>query len=59
MLWPSVGQGQSESDAVPNVENQQSEDPFSGKFTWNIENFSKLNVRKHYSDVFTVGDYKW
>ncbi|TXG58062.1 hypothetical protein EZV62_015891 [Acer yangbiense] len=41
------------------VENQQVEDPPSMKFTWTIENFSRLNTKKHYSDVFVVGNYKW
>ncbi|KAI5394667.1 ubiquitin C-terminal hydrolase 12 [Lathyrus oleraceus] len=34
------------------------EDPPSGRFTWAIDNFSRLQ-KKHYSDVFTVGGYKW
>lgn len=41
------------------VENQQVEDPPSMKFTWTIENFSRLNTKKHYSEVFVVGGYKW
>lgn len=41
------------------VENQQVEDPPSMKFTWTIENFSRLNNKKHYSEVFVVGGYKW
>ncbi|WRX24728.1 Peptidase C19 [Theobroma cacao] len=41
------------------VENQQVEDPPSMKFTWTIENFSRLNTKKHYSDIFVVGGYKW
>ncbi|KAK4370650.1 hypothetical protein RND71_010125 [Anisodus tanguticus] len=38
-------------------ENQ--EDPQTSRFTWRIENFSRLNVKKLYSDVFAVGGYKW
>ncbi|XP_026420623.1 ubiquitin carboxyl-terminal hydrolase 13-like [Papaver somniferum] len=45
------------------VRAQPVEDPSSSsssmKFTWKIENFSKLNTEKHYSDVFTVGTYNW
>ncbi|MBA0660596.1 hypothetical protein Goklo_012585, partial [Gossypium klotzschianum] len=41
------------------VENQQVEEPPSMKFTWTIENFSRLNTKKHYSDIFVVGGYKW
>ncbi|MCO5571925.1 hypothetical protein L7F22_025676 [Adiantum nelumboides] len=50
-----VGQG----DGVPSGENQPADDPLFGKFTWRIENFSKINQRKFYSDTFTVGGYKW
>ncbi|KAI3914508.1 hypothetical protein MKW92_004447 [Papaver armeniacum] len=41
---------------VSTVENQ---DPPSSKFTWKIENFSKLDPKKHHSDAFSVGDSKW
>ncbi|XVE61338.1 hypothetical protein DITRI_Ditri06bG0031400 [Diplodiscus trichospermus] len=41
------------------VENQQVEDPSSMKFTWTIENFSRLNTKRLYSDIFVVGGYKW
>nr|KJB16495.1 hypothetical protein B456_002G232700 [Gossypium raimondii] len=40
-------------------ENQQVEEPQIMKFTWTIENFSRLNTKKHYSDIFVVGGYKW
>ncbi|XP_026420587.1 ubiquitin carboxyl-terminal hydrolase 12-like [Papaver somniferum] len=41
---------------VSTVENQ---DPPSSKFNWKIENFSKLDPKKHHSDAFNVGDSKW
>ncbi|KAJ0981726.1 hypothetical protein J5N97_009981 [Dioscorea zingiberensis] len=41
------------------AENQQVEDPPTSRFTWTIENFSRLNLKKHYSEVFFVGGYKW
>ncbi|CAD6229664.1 unnamed protein product [Miscanthus lutarioriparius] len=41
------------------VENQLVPDTSTSRFTWCIENFSKRNVRKHYSDDFIVGGYKW
>ncbi|KAM7265486.1 hypothetical protein ACFE04_003169 [Oxalis oulophora] len=34
------------------------EDP-SIKFTWRIDNFTRMNVKKHYSEIFSVGGYKW
>ena len=41
------------------MENQQVEDPPPIKFTWRIENFSRLTMKKYYSDSFSVGGYKW
>ncbi|XP_060212567.1 ubiquitin C-terminal hydrolase 12-like isoform X2 [Lycium barbarum] len=35
------------------------DDPVSLCFTWTINNFSMLKVKKLYSDVFYVGGYKW
>lgn len=46
-------------EAASTVENQPVEDPQSSRFTWKIENFSRLNTKKHYSEIFTVGGYKW
>ncbi|KAL0736443.1 hypothetical protein Bca4012_012653 [Brassica carinata] len=45
--------------AVSTVENQPAEDPPTLKFTWTVPNFSRQNTRKHYSEVFVVGGYKW
>ncbi|KAJ0982593.1 hypothetical protein J5N97_010848 [Dioscorea zingiberensis] len=47
------------AEAAPTVENQPVEDPSTSRFTWTIENFSRLNVKKHYSDIFLVGGFKW
>ncbi|KAM0006405.1 putative ubiquitinyl hydrolase 1 [Helianthus debilis subsp. tardiflorus] len=41
-------------DDPPKVDDRPSE-----RFTWTIENFSKLTRKKVYSDVFLVGGYKW
>jgi ubiquitin carboxyl-terminal hydrolase 7 len=46
-------------ESASTVENQLMPDPSTSRFTWSIENFSKRNVRKHYSDDFVVGGYKW
>ncbi|KAK9129007.1 hypothetical protein Syun_017804 [Stephania yunnanensis] len=50
-----------QAEAPPStVESQPAEDaPSSSRFTWTIENFSRLNTKKHYSDFFVVGGYKW
>nr|QEP51817.1 ubiquitin carboxyl-terminal hydrolase 12-like protein [Pinus massoniana] len=50
-----AGQG----ETVSTAENQPPDDPPSSRFTWAVDNFSRLNVKKHYSEVFTVGGYKW
>ncbi|XP_027344833.1 ubiquitin carboxyl-terminal hydrolase 12-like isoform X3 [Abrus precatorius] len=41
------------------VESQPVEDPPSSRFTWRIDNFSRLNTKKFYSEIFIVGGYKW
>ncbi|KAF7153501.1 hypothetical protein RHSIM_Rhsim01G0198200 [Rhododendron simsii] len=41
------------------VDNQQAEDPQTSRFTWTIENFSRLNTKKLYSETFVVGGYRW
>ncbi|KAK3422116.1 hypothetical protein EUGRSUZ_G02663 [Eucalyptus grandis] len=46
-------------DAAGTVETQIADDPPSGRFTWTIENFSRLNTKKLYSEIFYVGGYKW
>ncbi|GAV86142.1 MATH domain-containing protein [Cephalotus follicularis] len=46
-------------EPASSVENQTVEEPPSMKFTWTIDNFTRLNTKKHYSDVFVVGGYKW
>lgn len=48
-----------QADTAGTVETQAVEDPPSGRFTWTIENFSRLNTKKLYSDIFYVGGYKW
>ncbi|KAL7252611.1 hypothetical protein ACSBR1_007224 [Camellia fascicularis] len=29
------------------------------RFTWKIEKISRLNTKKHYSEIFTIEGYKW
>ncbi|CAL0307513.1 unnamed protein product [Lupinus luteus] len=41
------------------VESQPVEDPPSSRFTWRIDNFSRMNTKKLYSEIFVVGGYKW
>lgn len=47
------------AEATNTVDAQAVDEPPSARFTWKIENFSKLNMKKQYSDVFLVGGYKW
>ncbi|KAG5405656.1 hypothetical protein IGI04_011775 [Brassica rapa subsp. trilocularis] len=46
-------------EAAAAVENPPVEEPPSVKFTWLIPGFTRLNTRKHYSEVFVAGGYKW
>ncbi|CAN4126350.1 unnamed protein product [Withania somnifera] len=41
------------------MDGPQVDDPPSARFSWTIENFSRLNVKKLYSEVFHLGGYKW
>jgi hypothetical protein len=41
------------------AESQPADDPQTSRFTWTIENFTRINTKKHYSDSFVVGGYKW
>ncbi|KAL2900926.1 Ubiquitin carboxyl-terminal hydrolase 12, partial [Bienertia sinuspersici] len=56
---PQPMEAVAQADANNVAENQAMEEPPTSKFTWTIEGFSRLNVKKHYSDVFVVGGYKW
>ncbi|XP_009782385.1 ubiquitin C-terminal hydrolase 12 [Nicotiana tabacum] len=47
------------ADTASTVDGPPVDDPPSARFTWTIENFSRLNTKKLYSDVFHVGGYKW
>ncbi|XP_047329701.1 ubiquitin C-terminal hydrolase 12-like isoform X2 [Impatiens glandulifera] len=58
-----VAEGPQPMEVVP-TENAitavaQPDDPQSARFTWKIDNFSRLNNKKLYSDTFYVGGYKW
>ncbi|KAJ6796532.1 ubiquitin carboxyl-terminal hydrolase 12-like [Iris pallida] len=43
----------------PDPQPAHEEPPTMSRFTWTIEHFSHLHPKKHYSEVFTVGGYKW
>ncbi|PWA94172.1 TRAF-like protein [Artemisia annua] len=47
------------AEAANTVDAPVVDDPPSARFTWTIENFSRLTCKKLYSDVFVVGGYKW
>lgn len=56
---PQPMEAVSQADANHVAENQAVEEPPTSKFTWTIESFSRLNTKKHYSEAFVVGGYKW
>ncbi|KAF7820460.1 ubiquitin carboxyl-terminal hydrolase 12 isoform X2 [Senna tora] len=47
-----------QAESMSTVEAPIVDDPPSGRFTWTIENFSRV-TKKLYSDIFYVGGYKW
>ncbi|KAL1821181.1 ubiquitin C-terminal hydrolase 12 [Daucus carota subsp. sativus] len=48
-----------QTESTNAVDNQAADEPQASRFTWTIENFSRLNTKKQYSDVFVVGGFKW
>lgn len=48
-----------QAETASTVDTLAADEPPSGRFTWIIDNFSRLNTRKLYSDIFIVGGYKW
>ncbi|KAG6763361.1 hypothetical protein POTOM_030775 [Populus tomentosa] len=50
---------EAQAETATAVDAQLVDDPPSARFTWTIDNFSRLNAKKLYSDVFVVGGYKW
>ncbi|XWS57103.1 hypothetical protein CRYUN_Cryun09bG0142700 [Craigia yunnanensis] len=45
------------NDLIEGPQPMEVEDP--ERFTWRIENFSRVNTKKLYSDIFFLGGYKW
>ncbi|KAF3968431.1 hypothetical protein CMV_007678 [Castanea mollissima] len=48
-----------QAETTSTVEAQAVNDLSSVRFTWTIDNFSRRNRKRLYSDVFFVGGYKW
>lgn len=48
-----------QTETANTVENQSVPDPPQSRFTWRIDNFSRVNTKKLYSEIFVVGGYKW
>nr|GEU39103.1 reverse transcriptase domain-containing protein [Tanacetum cinerariifolium] len=53
-----VTQGPEPMEGANTVDAPVVDDPPAARFTWTIENFSRLTGKKLYSDVFAVGGYK-
>ncbi|KAK9912372.1 hypothetical protein M0R45_036239 [Rubus argutus] len=41
------------------MKKEDQDDLVSGTFTWKIDQFSNLEAKKYYSDVFVIGGFKW
>uniref|UniRef100_A0A0D9XTG4 ubiquitinyl hydrolase 1 n=1 Tax=Leersia perrieri TaxID=77586 RepID=A0A0D9XTG4_9ORYZ len=44
-----------QTETASTADSQPAEDPQTSRFTWTIENFTRINAKKHYSDAFVVG----
>jgi ubiquitin carboxyl-terminal hydrolase 7 len=47
------------TEVASTAESQPVEDLPTSRFTWTIENFTRFNGKKQYSEVFVVGGFKW
>ncbi|VAI14686.1 unnamed protein product [Triticum turgidum subsp. durum] len=56
---PQTPRSQWKTEPTNTAESQAPEDPQTSRFTWTIENFTRVSGKKHYSDVFVVGGFKW
>ncbi|XP_047333401.1 ubiquitin C-terminal hydrolase 12-like isoform X2 [Impatiens glandulifera] len=58
-----VVEGPQPMEVVPaetgNAAEVQSDETPSARFTWTIDNFTRVNTKKLYSEIFYVGGYKW
>ncbi|KAF8389288.1 hypothetical protein HHK36_025981 [Tetracentron sinense] len=59
MLVPQPMDVVAQAETASTMENQLVEDPPFSRFTWTIENFSRLNTKDYYSETFFAGSYKW
>ncbi|RCV38640.1 hypothetical protein SETIT_8G159100v2 [Setaria italica] len=48
-----------QTEVASTAESQPAEDPQTSRFTWTIDNFTRFNGKKQYSEVFVVGGFKW
>lgn len=58
-VWPFLGAGYVNLIEFVEVEHQETSVEIFEKFTWKIENFSRLNVEKIYSESLVVGGCAW
>ncbi|XP_061338181.1 ubiquitin C-terminal hydrolase 13-like isoform X2 [Gastrolobium bilobum] len=50
---------EAQPEAIKTMESDPVKDPSSSRFTWRIENFSRLTKKELYSEIFIVGGHKW
>lgn len=59
MFFLSVARVIAQPENANTAENQAVDEPQASRFMWKIDNFTRLNMKKLYSEVFVVGGYKW
>lgn len=48
-----------QTEVASTVESQPEDDQQASRFTWTIENFTRFNGKKQYSEVFVIGGFNW
>ncbi|KAF8694589.1 hypothetical protein HU200_038118 [Digitaria exilis] len=52
-------EGVAQTEVASTVESQPEDDQQASRFTWTIENFTRFNGKKQYSEVFVIGGFNW
>ncbi|KAF8673527.1 hypothetical protein HU200_048610 [Digitaria exilis] len=52
-------EGVAQTEVASTVEGQPEDDQQASRFTWTIENFTRFNGKKQYSEVFVIGGFNW
>ncbi|XP_058743179.1 ubiquitin C-terminal hydrolase 13-like isoform X6 [Vicia villosa] len=59
LVPPTVPQADLAENNHEPMDVEPAEDPTPTRYEWKIDNFSRMNTKKLYSDIFVAGSFKW